>query len=672
MRAHRLFFELPRLRTLLQPMVVIALVLGLGASSAVWAQPFGPSGPAFGGPAGANGQEVKVSGAAQFKQVPRGSVVPVMVILDHARGWHSWPAAEHHDLGEDFRNMIRTEVRLDSSVTPWASQEHATQWPELYTAMVADPTGASEPVEASTYSGRAIIYVPVTIGGDAPLGEQVIGVTGTYQACDDFTCLPPEDFTVEIPIRIVEADGLAIHRDEVLADFEGLGPLQLLDGERELPKVERSEAGRSFFGIPIPSPTSPLGILVIALLAALGGAVLNLTPCVLPVIPIKIMTISAHANSPGKSLILGLWMATGVIAFWAGLGVLAASFSAFADPSRLFGIWWITGGIGLLIGAMGIGIMGAFEIKLPKAIYAVNPKADSATGSFGFGVMTAILGLPCFGFVAGALLAGSATLPWGVVMTIFVAMGVGMALPYLILSASPRLVKRIPKTGPGSELVKQVMGLLLLAAAAYFVGAGVFALLGGTTGLPWWMKSIHWWVIGAFSLGAGGWLAYRTFRISKTMVPKVAMAFLGLIIATGGVAAAVDRSVNAYTNFWVAYSGEDLERARRSGNVVVLDFTAEWCLNCIALKSSVLMQNPVKPVLQGAGVVPMTVDLTSRSSPGWEMLRDLGQTGIPLLVIYGPGTGDEPWMANNYTQGQVMNAIEAARGTDRSRRTVAD
>jgi len=641
--------------------VVSVLLIGLLAAIApATAQPsFGSGGSPFGGRA----PNVEASVQTRYTAVARGEILPVAVTIKHRNGFHTWPVKGHADLGPDFEFAIRTEIGLASDAPVWSAVDHQLQLPELYEARVMDPTGQQDYVRKPTYHEDAVFYLPISIAADAPLGEQTLTVALAYQACDETECLAPEYPRFEISFTVVEAGAAAQVRERTEDLFSGMSEFELLEAtaDGEAPLIAE-ESGRAFFGISIPSPTSPLGIVVIALLAALGGAILNLTPCVLPVIPIKIMTISAHANSPGKSLVLGLWMALGVIAFWAGLGVLAASFSAFADPSRLFGIWWITGGIGLLIGAMGIGIMGAFEIKLPKAVYAVNPKADSATGSFGFGVMTAVLGLPCFGFVAGALLAGSATLPWGVVMTIFVAMGVGMAMPYLILSASPKLVKRIPKTGPGSELVKQVMGLLLLAAAVYFIGAGVFAFLGGTAGLPWWMKSIHWWVIGLFALGAGGWLAYRTFRISKTMAPKVGMAVVGLIIATGGVAAAVDRSVSAYTNFWVAYSVEDLDRARQSGNVVVLDFTAEWCLNCIALKSSVLSQNPVKPVLQGAGVVPMTVDLTSRSAAGWDKLSELGQTGIPLLVIYGPGTGDEPWMANNYTQGQVMAAIEAARG----------
>jgi thiol:disulfide interchange protein DsbD len=295
-------------------------------------------------------------------------------------------------------------------------------------------------------------------------------------------------------------------------------------------------------------------------------------------------------------------------------------------------------------------------------VYAVNPKADSPTGSFLFGVMTAVLGLPCFGFVAGALLAGSATLPWGVVLTIFAALGIGMAAPYMVLSAFPAMVKKIPRTGPASELVKQVMGLLLLAAAAYFVGSGIIAMLGGSAGLPWWGKSIHWWFVAVFALAAGGWLAFQTVRISKKFVPRVAFGFIGLVLAGGGLLAAADRTNDAYHNIWVPYSEEALADARAAGRVVVMDFTAEWCLNCKALKAAVLSQQPIKPLLQSGGIIPMTVDLTSTDAPGWDKLRALGQTGIPLLVIYGPETGDTPWMANNYTAGMVLRGLAAARG----------
>src|SRR5262249_30000328 len=136
-----------------------------------------------------------------------------------------------------------------------------------------------------------------------------------------------------------------------------------------------------------------------------------------------------------RALTLGIWMALGVVAFWVAIGIPMAFFSAI-DPSQLiFGTWWVTFCLGLIIGAMGLGIMGMFTIQLPQRAYMINPKADTPFGSFLFGVMTAVLGLPCFGFVAGGLLAGATTMPTAAIMTVFLGLGLGMAIPYLILSA---------------------------------------------------------------------------------------------------------------------------------------------------------------------------------------------------------------------------------------------
>lgn len=655
--------------TLLAALVVLDLI-----GTATGQDGFGGGSPKQGGGFGAPGSPFGSSNQAEptetvtiEAQVSRRSAAPgdnltFVAIMNFADGWHSWPASEQDLLPPDIAAWAITTTAGVIDAPDWLLIG-PIQWPQ------AKPTKAAGVEELlPTYGGTAPIFIPAFVTTEAPAGEHTITLRVGWQACNDVFCEQPTSADVPVTVRIVPG-GTPVDVQPTPGVFDGFDPSVFADldefGDSTaglLMPDDQAEPGRSFFGLSVPAPTDPVGIVIIALLAALGGAILNLTPCVLPVIPLKIMTISAHAGHPGKSFVLGLWMAIGVIAFWTFLGVIAASFSAFADPSRLFGIWWVTVGIGLLIGAMGIGIMGAFEIRLPKAVYAVNPKADSPTGSFLFGVMTAVLGLPCFGFVAGALLAGSATLPWGVVLTIFAALGVGMAAPYMVLSAFPAMVKKIPRTGPASELVKQVMGLLLMAAAAYFVGSGIIALLGGSAGLPWWGKSIHWWFVALFALAAGGWLAVKTVQISEKATPRVAFGFIGLILAGGGLLAAADRTNDAYHNIWVPYSEEALADARAAGRVVVMDFTAEWCLNCKALKAAVLSQEPIKPLLQGGGIIPMTVDLTSTDAPGWDKLRSLGQTGIPLLVIYGPETGDTPWMANNYTSGMVLRGIAGARG----------
>ncbi|MEN0021284.1 MAG: thioredoxin family protein, partial [Planctomycetota bacterium] len=464
------------------------------------------------------------------------------------------------------------------------------------------------------------------------------------------------------------------------------------DSSQADPAAEDAESGASnaegdaltpdLFGLELPDPRTPIGLIVIFLAAAAGGLILNMTPCVLPVIPIKVMTISQHAGTPGRSLLLGLWMALGVVAFWAAIGVPVAALTSVTDPSRIFGFWWVTLGIGVLIAVMGVGIMGAFNITLPEKVYAVNPKADTPWGSFVFGIMTAVLGLPCFGFVAGGLLAGSATLPPVVIMAIFVGLGVGMASPYLVLSAKPGLVNKIPRTGPASELVKQVMGLLLIAAAAYFAGSGLISLVNEK---PWLGKQLHWWVVAIFVALAGGWLIWQTLKITKKPVARVVFVLLGLLLAISGAAIAESFTAKAreiyqerqaalelaaeqgadgglITTTWIDWTPALFERARAEGYTVVLDFTAEWCINCKVLKAQVLNVEPVKSVLAGERVVAMTVDLTSNSAPGWGKLAEIGRTGIPTLAIFGPGT-DEPWISGAYTPGQVVGAIERAGGS---------
>ena len=122
---------------------------------------------------------------------------------------------------------------------------------------------------------------------------------------------------------------------------------------------------------------------------------------------------------------------------------------------------------------MAIGMGGLFSIRLPNTVYKVNPKQDSWFGSFLFGVMTAVLSTPCTAPFMGAAAAWAATQSPTLTLIVFGAIGFGMAIPYLILAAFPHLVEKMPKAGAASEVIKQVMGLLMLAAAAYFIGVGL-------------------------------------------------------------------------------------------------------------------------------------------------------------------------------------------------------
>jgi len=594
----------------------------------------------------------------------------VIKVQDH------WKIQAGKDSGDDKPPYIPTTIEL-SAPKNWSLG--TVEWPEAKEFTIGEGDWAES---LKGYSGEFTIRVPINIPAHAAAGEHKLEVNVGYQACDETSCEMPTSLTVATTISLEGSSEAAVQPAPTTDTTNNAGasttekPTKVKTTPTEDADANAEVYRPTFFGITIPSADGALGVVILIVLSIIGGFLLNLTPCVLPVIPIKIMTISSHANTPGRSLSLGLAMAAGVVAFWIGIGVPAALFTAAADPSRLFGIWWLTLTIGVLIGLMGIGIMGLFTIQLPQAVYSINPKAENAWGSFLFGVMTGVLGLPCFGFVAGALLAGSAALPPVTIMAIFASLGVGMAAPYLVLSAKPGWVEKIPRTGPASELVKQIMGLLLFAAAAYFVGSGLIALVSEQ---PYMARQLHLWAIAIFAAIAGLWLIMRTFQITRSAGKRAAFTLIGIVIGGIAVLFALDSTAKAKhtweqleegrdvdTRFvagaWNPYSPAAFDAAREAGYVVVLDFTAEWCINCKALKAAVLNRDPVRSELAKNDVVNFTVDLTSTKAPGWEYLKELGQTGIPLLVIYTPGS-HEPWQSNAYTPPQVISALESARST---------
>lgn len=608
------------------------------------------------------------------------------VIFDIQPRWHIYGGRGTPDAPDGY---IPTTIDI---TWPEGWTPGAMRWPAVHTVLFGPP-GSQESLKV--YEGRTVVVVPFAVGDSVSPGTAVVAVTAGYQACDDQVCEMPRTDTVDETVRVAPSGtALNANPDPALAALfaaalEGEGPAT--EGASETAKPTSAQSGgpspapatsgaaassRKFFGIPLPQPGGTANLALLALLSALGGFILNLTPCVLPVIPIKIMTILQHAGHPGRTFMLGVWMALGVIAFWAGIGLPVAFISGVGDPSRIFGIWWLTLGIGLLIALMGVGVMGLFTIQLPQSVYAVNPRADTAWGSFLFGVMTAVLGLPCFGFVAGALLVGVAAMPSGTIMTIFTSLGVGMALPYLVLSARPSLLESIPRTGPASELVKQIMGLLLLAAAAYFVGSGLIALVNEH---PYLSRQLHWWTVALLGAVAGLWLIVRTFQITPRTGPRLFFTAAGLVIGSAAAIYAIDATGKARADWeirqkalaesggaayvhgvWNNWTPAAFEKARADGHIVVLDFTAEWCLNCKIIKAAVLNKDPVRTELNSDDVVKFTVDNTSTTAPGWKFMADLGQSGIPLLAIYTPGR-DDPWLSNAYTAQQVMDAIAAAR-----------
>jgi thiol:disulfide interchange protein DsbD len=171
----------------------------------------------------------------------------------------------------------------------------------------------------------------------------------------------------------------------------------------------------------------------------------------------------------------------------------------------------------------------------------------------------------------------------------------------------------------------------------------------------------------------------RTIKITPSFARRAVFTLVALFIAGMGVWYASDattRAKNIYvaraaameaagggkllTGTWIEYNAGLFEQARKENKIIVMDFTAEWCINCKVLKGTVLERDPVKSEFAKSDVVLFTVDLTSDEAAGWKTLEQMGETGIPLLVIYTPGN-NTPWKSNAYTPAQVMTAVSSAR-----------
>jgi thiol:disulfide interchange protein len=585
--------------------------------------------------------------------VAPGDQIAIAVIFDHEPKWHihtNEPVLTPAMVQEHF-----TPFETSIDVKTGSAKVFPIQWPKVHTIPV-DLVGKGKPEPYGVFEGRAIAFVPIQIPADAKPGTELpVELAIAYQACDDKTCMGLEDVAETVTLRVVELALAGSKPDPDFAAFDLSAFASGTNGSKA--PIKAKPVKFDTFGWSFSIDTAGFGFALLLLVAALGGLLLNFTPCVLPVVPLKIMSLSQSAGNPARCFFLGLVMSLGVVAFWVGIGAAIAFISGFTAINSLFQTPWFSLGVGAFILVMAIGMLGAFAVRLPQIAYMVNPSHDTATGSFFFGIMTAVLSTPCTAPFMGSAAAWAATQTPLITLATFGAIGAGMALPYLVLSAFPVLLSRMPRTGPASELIKQVMGLLMIAVAIFFLGTGLDPLLRLPIDPP---IRLYWWLVAAVAVAAMAWLVYRTFQITRRPRPRVIWTGFAVVFALTSIWVA-----KLLTDLgpipWVGYTPDRLAARMGENKIVVLDFTAEWCVNCKALEVGVLHRAEVVKLLTGPDVVPMRVDLTGNNVPGKQKLKELEWVGIPLLVVYGPGV-TEPIMYDTYTVDMVREAIARAAG----------
>jgi thiol:disulfide interchange protein DsbD len=590
-------------------------------------------------PAGEVEETVTVQTAwSTDKALPGGALV-MALRLDIRSGYHINADAAQIRLGEGGFVPFPTAVKVARA--PDGLVAESAYYPKAHAVQL---DFAEQ--ELMVFDGQITIYLPIRLDAAVTPSSAVVGLELVYQACGDNFCLLPETRELQVPLEIAPAG------TPTRAVNPGLFAAYL-------PKTAPDDADRvrfDVFGWGFALDTSSwIGWGLLLLIAGIGGLLLNVTPCVLPMIPIKIISLSQASRHHPKSLGLGLAMFSGVLFFWLTLGLLIGLVSEVTAANQLFHYPLLTIGIGVVIAAMGLSVFGTGAFPLPGFVYRLSPEQSRWSGSFGVGILTAVLSTPCTAPFMGAAAAWAATRQPATTMLTFAAIGTGMGLPYLILSAFPSLVNRMPKSGPVSELVKQSMGIFILAAAAYFVGVGVSAWMAAPADLP---HRFYWWPVSILCALAGLRLTVGALRIGTALRSRALLGLAGLIIAAASISGGfslIDRGPID----WKPYSPGSLEQARSAGKTVVMVFTAEWCLNCKALEQSVFKDPRIIALLDSENILPIKVDITGHNPAGKAKLREIGHLTIPLLLVYSPG-GCRVLKSDFYTVEQVAAAVEEA------------
>ncbi len=571
----------------------------------------------FGGVSIAQAQvdPVVVKGAVESDPLPQGKASRLVVRFDVDPAYHIQSAAPHDPF------LIATTVKI--APLPGITAGTPT-FPVA--AEIKSPPGSDQPT-LSVYQGITYVLVPFSIAADAPLGPATLEVTVKAQACDESSCLPPATKQLHIPITIAAAGAattpsqpayFAAADKQTYADAPATStapaatqsaatppvaamvptaqsgtPVALLSGTEQVALMDQ----RPYKPYNAAEHDYPIGMIV--LFALVGGAILNVMPCVLPVIPLKVLSLVQQAHGDRRQAVLhALSFSGGVISLFIALALILKVFGLFYGQqfqSTTFLIVMV-----MFVVALALSMLNVWTINPPRAIYNVDTSGSGHLSSFTSGLMATLLATPCSAPYLGPVLA------WALVQSTWLTalalglVGVGMSIPYLVLAAFPAALNKLPR-GRWSELLKQGLGIVMIAVAVYLI-----TLVPNVTIWPWIL-------LGTVVLGLTCWgwgqIPSPTMEAKNIWVIRMIVLIVGVTLGAGiyGIARRTTTAApeveaiagtavlpNPSSGSWMPFNLALLDAALKEGRPVVVDWTADWCINCRSLEAFVLSKDAVR------------------------------------------------------------------------------
>src|SRR5213080_402726 len=416
------------------------------------------------------------------------------------------------------------------------------------------------------------------------------------------------------------------------------------------------------------SQTATRGIFTFLLFGFIGGIILNLMPCVLPVISLKIFGFIQQAGqSRQKILRSGIAFTIGIFAWFLALALLLIGLKG-AGRDVTWGGFQFTNAyfvlaLSVIVLVFALNLFGVFEISLPQSmtrgLLSTTERKDDL-GSFFQGVFATVLATPCTAPFLGTALGFAFSQSPAIILAMFVAIAAGMSAPYLLLSAQPAWLRLLPKPGPWMLHVKQFMGFLLLATLLFLLY--VLGAQRGLEGAIWascflLVISIACWMKGAFVVPTAS-----TAKRSVVLVLMLVLVFAsGMYFVVGKFRSTnVGLADSRLPGDWQAFTPERLQAELEQGHSVFVDFTAAWCLTCKFNEANVLESAEVRDAFQRHATVKLKADWTNGDPAITKLLQKFGRPGVPLYVLY-PGKNEEPIVFPEVlTKGMILEKLQIA------------
>jgi len=652
-----------------------------------------------------------------YWQVPGDSGLPTTLHWKLPAGWRAgaieWPVPQRFPVGPLMNFGYDGEVLLPVTLTPPPDLavgqsvliNARADW--LICADVCIPGGAdlglALPVQAAAAPSRHAALFAATrqkIPRPAALAQASATIDGArIRLAFAPTAAPKEVVFFPLQEARIEAAAAQVMRSEegrtalyltaaqpVAADFKTLKGVLVVDGgpgradqggwagEIDVPLVAGAVAAVGGGAAAAVSAADgaqsvSLGLLGALIGAFVGGLILNLMPCVFPVLSLKLLSLLQHARAGDAAQVKHAplsahgWAFVGgvVLSFVLLAGLLVALRAGGAQLGWGFQLQtpWVVAALATLFFVIGLNLLGAFEFSfgggLASSRLADRLQSDRVSGSFWTGVLAVVVAAPCTAPFMGAALGFAATQPAPIALGVFAVLGLGMAAPYLLLTLFPALLKRLPRPGAWMERFKQIMAFPMFATAVWLLW--VLAQQVDANGIGLALAALVLVGLAAWALG----LAQRGVRGFRWVaIAGAGLAVYAVLSATGieSTAAREARADGKAPAGWAAWSKAENERLVAAGTPVFVDFTAAWCVTCQANKQLVLNKDAINRAFEAKGVVRLRADWTNRDEDITRELARFKRNGVPLYVLY-DGKGQARVLPELLTEGKVLEALSA-------------